>query len=443
MERVEAEWPILIVADTHHTTPALAVAVAVDDDAGVLASPGARKALGGFFLSGFLLAFLGAIIPSWGHHLLSDYWMVGLYFVALVAGLVVAARVAPALFRRWGIGKMLAISCGAASLALLMLAFFSPPFAAWWRLPGILLLGCAAGVLHTAIFQAISPVYRHDPAATVNLAGALFGLGCFSVALLISQMFYFYTSSAIQVWLALVPGFCAIGYARSRFAACTAIPVQATPVPASHVPASHVRATHSLLEELRSPSAVLFSLVLFFQFGNEWAIAGWLPLYLSQRLGLSPSTSILILAMYWLALLVGRIAAQWILPRVRHSRLLGTSVLAAVFACVILIATDNLFGAVSGVLLLGAAFAPIYPLVVEKIGGRFPDYQPGVYNGIFSFAIAGGLLAPSTLGYWAGHFGVRAVMALPLAGSLIVFVLLVLTRLEARLHASATPSRPE
>ena len=409
------------VANTPHST---AASGARNGDPGSLASPGARKALGGFFVSGILLAFLGAILPSWGHHLLSDYWMVGLYFVALIAGLGIAVRAAPFLLMRRGIGGTLAISCAAASAALLILAFLSPPFAGWWRLPGIALLGCAAGVLHTAIFHAISPVYRHDPAATVNLGGALFGLGCFSVALVISQMFYLYTAAAIQIWLALIPGFCAIGYARSRFAPCIVTPIHAT---------------HSLWSELRSPSAVLFSLVLFFQFGNEWAIAGWLPLFLSQRLGLSPSTSILILAMYWLALLIGRIAAQWILPRMRHTRLLAASVLTAVFACVILIATDNQFGAVTGVLLLGGAFAPIYPLVVEKIGHRFPDYHPGVYNGIFSFAIAGGFLAPCALGYFAWQFGVRAVMALPLAGSLIVFVLLVLVWLEARLHSSMQP----
>jgi FHS family glucose/mannose:H+ symporter-like MFS transporter len=238
-------------------------------------------------------------------------------------------------------------------------------------------------------------------------------------------MFYAYTAAAIQIWLALIPGFCAVGYARSRFAPCSVTPIHST---------------HSLWSELQSPTAVLFSLVLFFQFGNEWAIAGWLPLFLSQRLGLSPSTSILILALYWLALLVGRIAAQWILPRMRHTRLLAASLLTAVFACVILIATDNQFGAVTGVLLLGGAFAPIYPLVVEKIGHRFPDYQPGIYNGIFSFAIAGGLLAPCALGYFAWQFGVRAVMWLPLAGSLIVFVLLVLAWLEARLHASSQPN---
>ena len=155
-------------------------------------------------------------------------------------------------------------------------------------------------------------------------------------------MFYTYTATAIQIWLALIPGFFAIAYAR----------VALRPVHRG----AHSAGPRVAESELRSPDAVLFSLVLFFQFGNEWAIAGWLPLFLSQRLGLSPSTSILILALYWLALLVGRVAAQWILPLVRHTRLLGGRVLTYVFACVILIKTDNLFGAVTGVLLLGGGF---------------------------------------------------------------------------------------
>jgi len=50
---------------------------------------------------------------------------------------------------------------------------------------GMAIVGFAAGLLHTAIFHAISPMYRHDPAATVNLAGILFGSGCFTLAILI------------------------------------------------------------------------------------------------------------------------------------------------------------------------------------------------------------------------------------------------------------------
>jgi len=391
-------------------------------EGGTLAPAGARKALAGFFVSGILLAFLGAILPAWQHHLLSDYLTVGLYFVGLITGVIASVWAAPPLLDRRGVGQTLAIACAAASVSLLYLALVSPPSSPWWRVVGMVLIGCSAGILHTAMFHAISPMYRHDPVATVNLAGILFGLGCLVVALVISTTFYTYTAASIQIWIALIPAMFAAGYARSRFHA---------PSAAQHP------SPREVLGEFRSPGAVLFSLLLFFQFGNEWAIAGWLPLFLSQRLGISPATSIMILALYWLALLIGRVAAQWALPRVRHTRFLASSVLASMFACVVLVSTDNLFGAVSGVVLLGASFAPIYPLVVERIGHRFPYYHPGFYNGIFSFAIAGGLLAPCTLGFFASIWGVRTVMALPLAGSVVVFLLLMLIWLEARLSSSS------
>jgi fucose permease len=173
--------------------------------------------------------------------------------------------------------------------------------------------------------------------------------------------------------------------------------------------------------------------------GNEWALAGWLALFLSQRLGISPPTALGMLALFWLALTVGRAASQWILPRARHGRLLLATVTAAMFGCVILGATDNQFGAITGVLLVGLAFAPIYPLVVEKIGHRFPYYRPGSYNGIFSLAMAGGLLTPGVMGYVASVYGLRAIMLMPMIGSVVVFILLLLIWLESRLRAHTTP----
>jgi fucose permease len=389
---------------------------------GTLGSSGSRRALAGFFVSGMLIAFLGAILPSWQYHLSSEYGTVGLYFVGLIAGILASVWISPPLLEKKGIGWTLAFACAAASSALLYMAFVSPPFSFWWRVAGMALIGCSAGILHTAIFSAISPMYRHDPVATVNLGGMLFGLGCFTVALLVSGTFYIYSAPTIQVWIAIIPGLFGWLYVRSRFA------VQ---------PAAHGPSPHAVLTELRSPGAVLFSLLLFFQFGNEWAVAGWLPLFLSQRLGISPATSLGMLALYWFSLLIGRIVVQWMMPRVRHPRILLTSVLGAMFGCVILIATDNRFGAIAGVLLLGGSFAPIYPLVVERIGHRFPSYHPGFYNGLFSFAIAGGMLAPCLLGYLASVWGIWVVMGLPLVGSAMVFIILILVWLEARFDTAA------
>jgi fucose permease len=46
------------------------------------------------------------------------------------------------------------------------------------------------------------------------------------------------------------------------------------------------------------------------QFANEWSIAGWLPVYLIDRLGMSPTGALMLLAVYWMALTAGRIGAS-------------------------------------------------------------------------------------------------------------------------------------
>ena len=182
---------------------------------------------------------------------------------------------------------------------------------------------------------------------------------------------------------------------------------------------------------------MLLSLLLFFQLGNEWALAGWLPLFLSQRLGISPvgraaDTRAVLVG------IVGRAHRGSVDPAARPARVsIAWKCRIAIFGCVVLSETNNQFGAISAVLMVGVAFAPIYPLVVEKIGHRFPYYHPGYYNGVFSFAMAGGLIAPCILGLVAKIWGVGMVMLLPLTGSMIVFVLLLLIWLEARLSVHA------
>ena len=387
-----------------------------------LGTSAARKALSGFFLAGLFLAFLGAILPAWGYHLTSQYDIIGHYFLSMSLGLLAGARAARELLPRKGIRFTILLACGVCCGALLFLALVSPPAASWWRVFGLLVLGCGAGLLNTAVFHAITPAYRDDPAATINLAGILFVLGCLVMTLLVAGTFYVYTTPSILFLTAMIPFFFTALYAHGPF--------PATPVE-DHLPIRQV------LSDFRNPGAILMALLLFFQFGNEWAIAGWLPLFLIQRLGVNPASSLMFLALYWLALLVGRLVAQAILPRVRHGRLLLASVVSAMFGCLILSLTDNLFGAGSGILFVGGGFAVVYPLAGEMIGDRFPYYRPGVFNGIFTIAVTGGLLAPATLGYFATLWDVRVVMWLPLAGTVMVLILVLLIWLETKLSGKA------
>ena len=100
---------------------------------------------------------------------------------------------------------------------------------------------------------------------------------------------------------------------------------------------------------------------------------------------------------------------------------------------VILTFTDNRFGVISGILSVGFGFAPVYPLVAERIGSRFPYYDPALYHGIFTVAFAGALLGPGSQGYLAAWLGVRSILIVPLAGSILVALLLVAIWIEMKL----------
>jgi len=375
--------------------------------------------LAGFLLSGFLLALLGAILPAWGYHRdPPDFIAVGNYFLSFALGIMTGSFLARRIMVRRGVSFLMVFGCSLSCVSLAYLATVSPPLSAWWRAAGLVGLGAGAGLLNMALFSGISRKYHADAADTVNLGGAWYGLGCVTATLLVAGTFYAYSVPKILLFMAVVPAIFAVMYSRETY---------------REVPAGAHPTLRQAFQDFRSLGAVLFALLLFFQFGNELSIAGWLPLLLIRRIGLSPAAALGDLALYWLALMAGRVASAAILPHVRHSRVLFASGAAAIFACVILYFTDNGFGAASGAVLLGAGYASIFPLVSEAIGRRFPYYNPGFFNGIFSFALVGGLLAPATLGYAASLWGVGVVVGIPLTGTGLVMLLILCIWLESRI----------
>jgi len=372
-----------------------------------------------------LMSFLGAVLPVWGYHIRGNLVEAGRYFLAMALGLALSYPSSRLLLARHGVRISVTAGCALAAVAFLWLGAAAPPAAWGWRSAGLLLLGLAAGWLNASAFQSISRIYEHDPASTVNMAGTLFGLGCLTTVAGLRLGYYVYDATSLMVLLAVPCAFAAGLYWRSGFLA-----------PAAHEP----RPVKGVFQEVRSPGAVLFSLILFFQFGNEWSIAGWLPVFLVQRVGLSPDRAILLLAAFWLALTLGRVLAQGLLAQTGHGKLLIASVAASLIGCLILLSTNNYFGCWVGILLCGTGSSAVYPLVIEKIGSRFPDYHPGFYNGLLSLGTAGGLVVPWLLGYAATWIGLGAIVAIPAAGIVMVFVLLSILWLEARLSGAVTNS---
>ena len=382
----------------------------------------ARDWINGFVLLGVLVGLLGSLVIAWQYHLDTDPQVIGLHFLALNAGYVIAAAIAQRAMVRISIRAVALAACAIGFLALAGLSFAVPPVSPVLRIVGLGLVGLSGGALATALLYALEYYFREAPAALANLAGLLLGCGCL-VSTVMVGITYFAGSVQIETaLLALVPLIYFVLYLGNKF------PPALVPV-GSREQENKIRAT---LRDLRSVAGVLFGLLLFFQFGNEWAIAGWLPLFLVHRLGANPVWAIFALALYFLALTLGRLIAQRNLARIRHRRLLVGSTVAAMAGYLLLSFTTSLIAASIAAVIIGAAFAPIYPLVAESLDDRF-SYHPGFYNGIFSIAITGGMSTPWLLGYVDSYLGTRYVMLLPAFGSIAVLVLVLLIMLEARL----------
>ena len=359
-------------------------------------------------------------MPLWGYHIRPNFHTAAFYFAVLGVGLAAGAGASLRFRDRWPTERMLAAGSFGAAISLLMVATAAPPGSIWYQLLAVLACGMSAGVVNTAVFESLGEVWEGDPAKITLNACILFGSGSVYSAWILSRCMESENPARLLAITAALPA--AAGWLFLRR--------QLVRHPRKPLPVAEA------VKDLRSVLAILFALLLFFQFANEWSIAGWLPVYLIDRLGFSPESAVALLAMYWLSLTAGRVVAAWLLPRTSHGKMLGVSAFCALFGCVALSSADTRGGVVVGVLLIGAGFSAIYPLAAERIATRFEYYHPGYFNGIFTFAMLGGILAPFVLGHLAVSEGLRIVPISVMAGSCAVFALVLLVWLGRKVSGS-------
>ncbi len=381
-----------------------------------------RAWFGGFLLLGVLLGGIGSLLVVWKYHLQGDPSAIGLHFLALNCGYVAGAGVAQPLLRRISGRYGAILGCAVAAGSLTALTVSAPPPWLIWRLLALTLLGASGGILFTALLYALERDFKDCPALAVNRSGALFAGGCLLANAVIGVGYVADRPQAATGLLISVPLIYALVYASKRNAPRRS--------------ALDCGSARNSVRDLRRVAVVLVCLLLFFQFWNEWAIGGWLPLFLIRRLGTNPGWAIFALTFYFLVLIAGRFLAGYLLRRLSHRRLLLSGTLAALSGFVLLSSTGGLIGAYLAIALIGIGFGPIFPLLAEYLDERF-SYQPRFYSGVFAIAVTGAFSAPWLLGYVDAYLGIRYVMLIPALGSIAVLILERLIIVEARLMSGS------
>jgi predicted MFS family arabinose efflux permease len=150
----------------------------------------------------------------------------------------------------------------------------------------------------------------------------------------------------------------------------------------------------------RQPRAVAGLVVVAVECGLESLVGLWAFVFLLESVALVPATAGVVVSGYWAALVVGRVLLGSVAERKGTWPVLAAATLTVVIAAALIISQQPIATAV-GVVVLGLAVAPLYPLLVLTTAerttagavDRLVGYQAAASTlGSVVFASVGGLV---------------------------------------------------
>jgi fucose permease len=182
---------------------------------------------------------------------------------------------------------------------------------------------------------------------------------------------------------------------------------------------------------LEDPILWMTALALVFYMPLEGVIGTWTTTYLTD-LGFVERRAAWLLSAFWLSFLASRLLFAFLQ---QHNTLppwsnpwviLGLALFSAM-------ALGNLAGAARresaawGLIIVGAAFGPIFPTLCGIVLQRFPHDQGTAYGAMFAIGATGSLLLPPAIGAFARRYTVqRALGATTIVALLLAAVVMVL-----------------
>lgn len=318
--------------------------------------------------------------------------------------------------RRLGLGRLLAGSVAVSTVALLCCAV-APGY--WVIVACAVLFGLSAGAVDAAMNSFAA---RHFGPRQINFMHAAYGLGAATSPLIVAVV--------VSVGASWRWAYLAVMIIQGMLAALFAVSSRRwNNAPAegnSGRPATPTRPSSDRRRRWRPPPGAVAGLLLVaVDSGLEAAVGLWSFVYLLEAVALKPGAAGVVVSGYWAALVVGRVLLGAVAERVGTWPVLGAVTFLAVAAATLVVSRQPALSA-AGVVLLGLAVAPIYPLLVLTTAERA---APGSVDRLVGFQAAASTVGAVTvsgvvgllMGAEAGSFaGCVLVLALMMSGGIWV-----------------------
>ena len=277
-----------------------------------------------------------------------------------------------------------------------------------------MLVGLGGGVINGGTNALVADVSAGERSAGLSLLGVFFGVGAvgvpFALALLLGRFSY----------TALIAG----------VAALVLVPLVVTAIarfPAPKQPQGFPLAAAGRL--IRDPVLLLMGMMLFLESGMEITVGGWTATYFQEELGLGGQRALVFLSLYWLGMMLMRLALGWLLRRASPARVLLGCLGLALVGAFMLLGTESVGVAGAGVFLIGCGFAATFPVVLGFVGDRYEQLSGTAFSVVIVMALVGGMLLPYATGVLGAVYGLRgSFLIIPTALVLLAALLFVVTR---------------
>jgi len=346
-------------------------------------------ACAGLFTFGIMTSFLGATLPELSTRLAFDLQRSGTLFRFLYFPQIPMVFLAGPLIDRFGKKPVLGTGFLFCAAALVGMAY-APSYAVLGAL--LVVLGLGGSSAMAASNTLIPDLYPDNPSSALNLGNIFFGLGAIFFPLLVTLMTK-RLGLDITLWLIAL-----------LVAAVAVVALLETFPPPGLAGGFDWDAARRVALD---PAVILLAWVLFFYSAVEISTAGWIRAYLEREFKASVQASQIILTVFWVMLMLGRLAASQIVKKVRAPQMVLVASMGAVVGLLLLATAPNVPMAVAGIVLCGLSYAPVFPNTAGTASTYFSKLFGTVFGILMTLALLSGAVVPPAIGALAQRTSLR------------------------------------
>lgn len=350
-----------------------------------------------FALTGVLQAVGGPLLPSLASAFHLNDNESGLMFLLYFAGTSLGA-----LFCRFNYARSMALGFLGMAACCLGVAVATRPLLP----PLFLLLGISVGIPMSAISLFAGRNFPERRAPILTFLNFSWSAGALAAPLLAAQVLVHHSYRTAYLVLALPAAAAAL--------ACWMLLEDAPEA---------VRTPRAAGDFTNLRFILIFALAAFLQVGIENTATVWLSTYALRLAGSGVVLAAAASSLYWFGFLVSRGLSSALLLRARPARVFRVAVAVALAAALLLAGLPGFAVGSVAMLLLGAALAPIYPLIVAGTFARVRHTSDSRW--VLFTAGFGGSVLPWIAGWISSHAGSLRVGMLIIPAALVLMAFLL------------------